>query len=183
MRSTRHSKPLPRSSSSASPNRGAAEQRLEARLRERLGSEFDRWMSVVKEVLLAEGWTPPQPGPSRETRSELPPAKALFEAARSGGVDAVRRMIDLPAESLRHLIGELGYDPSRRARKWRDRDRLIAFIADETVKRVRRNRAFLSDMEPENTRAEPASAAPAGRVTEDEKLSGESSAASPQKEA
>jgi hypothetical protein len=70
---------------------------------------------------------------------------ALFDAARAGGAESVRRLIDLPLEALRRLVGELGYDPARRTRKWKNRDRLIEFIADETVKRVRRNQAFLGE--------------------------------------
>lgn len=145
MPSTRRSKLSPRSSSSASRDRIAAQSRLEALLRDRLGLEVARIASVIVEILVAEGWTPPpQLAPPSAEPGDLPAATALFDAARAGGADAVCKLLDLPVEALRRLIGELGYDPSRRARKWTDRDRLIAFITDETVKRVRRNRAFLS---------------------------------------
>jgi hypothetical protein len=147
MSSTRRSKRSPSSSSSASPDRRGAEARLEALLRERLGAEVGRIASVVLEILVAEGWTPPtQPATpaagSAETASAAPAAAALFDAARAGGAEYVLRLIDLPVEALRRLVGDLGYDPARQARKWKDRDRLLNFIADETVKRVHRNQAF-----------------------------------------
>ena len=150
MPSTRPSKPSPPSSSSASPERRGAKARLEALLQDRLGSQTARIASEVAEILVAEGWTPPPERPEPQPRAPqpvenpvaLPAATALFDAARTGGAEAVRGLIDLPTETLRRLISELGYDPSRRTRKWKDRERLSAFIADETVKRVRRNRAF-----------------------------------------
>jgi hypothetical protein len=79
-----------------------------------------------------------------ETEHAAPPATALFEAARAGGTESVRTLIDLPIETLRRLVGQLGYDPAYRARRWKDRERLVAFIVEETVKRVRRNHAFLT---------------------------------------
>jgi hypothetical protein len=153
MPSTHPLKPSPPSSSSVSPDRSDAKARLEALLRERLGAEVPRIASLVVEILVAEGWTPPRQTSSTaaglaEPFSAAPAPAGLFDAARAGGAESVRRLIDLPIESLRRLVGELGYDPARRTRKWKDRDRLIEFIADETVKRVRRNQAFLGEPAP-----------------------------------
>lgn len=76
--------------------------------------------------------------------SPAPTPEALFEAARSGGAQAVGDLLDLDADVLRRLIQDLGIDRARRTRRWTDRERLREFIADWAVKLVQRNRVFLT---------------------------------------
>ena len=142
-----------------SPDQRGAEARLEALLRDHLSAEVARIASVVVKVLIAEGWTPPlqpksAPAERAKTASVGPAPAALFEAARAGGAESVRGLIDLPVEALRRLINDLGYDPARQTRRWTDRNRFIDFVADETVKRVRRNQAFQGEQTPDPTPAE-----------------------------
>jgi hypothetical protein len=106
----------------------------------------------VEEQRAAGLTTPAAPA---ETASVSPGPAVLFDAARAGGAESVRRLLDLPIKALQRLVSELGYDPARQMRKWKDRDRLLNFIADETVKRVRRNQAFQSEPAADHRHAGP----------------------------
>jgi hypothetical protein len=129
----------------------SVEARLEALVRERLDAEAPRLaaaiVAAVVEALEAEGWQPPPrprapAGPS--PTSPHPTAEALFSAARKGGEASLRALLDLPMDALQRLIRSLGYDPTGRARKWTKRDRFIDFLVEETMKRVKRNQAFMT---------------------------------------
>jgi hypothetical protein len=88
----------------------------------------------------AELFRPDEIGPVPAVGLAAPtPAALLFDRARAraAGAEAVRRLIDLPIAALGGLVDHLGYELAR----WEDRDRLM-----ETVKRVRRNQAFLEGM-------------------------------------
>lgn len=149
MPSIKHMKTSPQSSSGASPSSPSdSNDPLEAAILEALRSMLPALARVIAERLRAQGWnrsdqpvevTPPA------TRRFLPSREALFAAGVIGPKNVRDLLARVSLEDLRQLIGDLGFDPTRRRRKWKDRDRLLDFLAEETTRRAQRNRIFLTE--------------------------------------
>lgn len=75
----------------------------------------------------------------------LPSAGELFRLAAAEGRVGLSQKLHLPREALARLVAVLGFDPSRRARRWKDADRIREYLVDEIMIRCQRNRSFLRE--------------------------------------
>lgn len=73
-------------------------------------------------------------------------ARTLFAAAQAQGREGVLEVLPVGVEDLRAVTAALGIDPLRRARRWKDPNRIRDFIADEITKRATRFRSFFSEI-------------------------------------
>lgn len=76
-------------------------------------------------------------------KRSVPAIDAIFAAAQLHGAGELRSLLDLPTEALHGLVSELALDPSRRTRRWKDRERLRDFVVDGVMARVQRQRTLL----------------------------------------
>lgn len=90
--------------------------------------------------------------PATKVRAQRPAAPKLsvekmpdihVEWKARGATDFRLWMQELPIPVLRALIRTHDLDPTRRSAKWKDAEKLAAFIADSLVARLSRGSAFM----------------------------------------
>ncbi|MCP4699159.1 MAG: hypothetical protein GY862_20250 [Gammaproteobacteria bacterium] len=74
-----------------------------------------------------------------------PNVQNLFDLAATGNKDKLNEALQKPREELIEIIKSLGFDPSRRVRRWKDIVRLREFLVEELLLRANRNCTFLSE--------------------------------------
>lgn len=84
---------------------------------------------------------PPQAKQAPEVT--IPGPEELFALARTGGRVAIMNALNLPHKRVVAVVGKLGFDPQRRARNWKDTQKIKDFVADELLARLDRNRQLL----------------------------------------
>ena len=90
-----------------------------------------------------EGGRPKKPRSRSPKREELPDIHAEFNSR--GQTEFRLWLRDLPVPTLRALIRVHDLDAARRTSKWKDAEKLSAFIAEQTSARASRGSAFLSN--------------------------------------
>lgn len=154
----------PSSSGESSSTQSGSNDPLETAVLESLRAMLPTLARALAEQLRAQGWKradqPPDATPPSERRA-LPSRETLFEAGAIGAKNVRDLLAHVSLEDLRQLVGDLGFDPARKRRKWKDRDRLLEFLAEETTRRAQRNRIFLA----EHAKLEPQGARPSTDAT------------------
>jgi len=68
----------------------------------------------------------------------------VFKAMQEKGEEEFRfwlRSLDIP--TLRAIVKRNGFDPARASQRWKDSDKFIALVSDQTLARLKRGSAFL----------------------------------------
>jgi hypothetical protein len=76
----------------------------------------------------------------------------VFASLQEKGDEEFRfwlRTLDLP--TLRAVVKQNGFDPARVSQRWKDTDKFIALVHDQTQARLKRGSAFLPPKAPSQT--------------------------------
>lgn len=83
--------------------------------------------------------------PSAGEHKKPPEVPDVFEAFARLGEEEFRFWLrDLDAPTLKAIIRANGYDPQERVRKWKDPDKFVELIVEQTKARRNRGSAFLN---------------------------------------
>ena len=79
----------------------------------------------------------------REKTAQRPIDVDVFEIFSQGGERALRdRLNSLELNALRRIVRHHGFDPSKLAEKWKNKERLIDLIIDRVSARSEKGKAF-----------------------------------------
>lgn len=80
---------------------------------------------------------------TRSPKKRKPAKFDPIDVLSNGGEDKLRKSLeDLDVEQLKDIIAEYGMDPSKRAMKWKNKERLINHIFDTAKRRSSKGDAF-----------------------------------------
>ena len=89
-----------------------------------------------------ESFAAPVPKP-RGTATPHTDTPDVAKIHAESGVDGLKQFLaSCDHKTLRRIISNNGFDPSRLSRKWKDRDRLVTLIVDRAVARSQKGDAF-----------------------------------------
>jgi hypothetical protein len=83
------------------------------------------------------------------------PIPDVFAALQEKGDEEFRfwlRTLDLP--TLKAIVKQNGFDPARASQRWKDTDKFIALVHEQTQARLKRGSAFLPPKAPSSTTSE-----------------------------
>lgn len=87
----------------------------------------------------------PLPKPTAKAKGKVHPVPDIFAEFEAKGEEEFSfwlRALDLA--TLKAIVKENGFDPSKTAHRWKEADKFVPLIVEQTVARLKRGSAFLS---------------------------------------
>lgn len=106
-----------------------------------ISKEMDRnekFRLEMEHILMGEKVTPAPKKQSRRSPAKVDP----FSLLASGETVLSEALKKLTLEELKDVVSQYGLDRSGKALKWKDRERLEAFIIDSATRSTSRGKAF-----------------------------------------
>lgn len=114
-------------------NLASAFQKIAKRIEQ--DEEFVRWLFEEQSVQKTETGS--------RTESEIPDVFLLFSRVGVEGLAKKLKVMEL--EGLRDLLKKYGLDPSYKIRRWKNKEKVVAFILETVERRSAKGSAFLQE--------------------------------------
>lgn len=113
-----------------------------ARILRLLAEKIEENPDVLKEMELSLGDIPTVS--RKKEKTEEPPIDFdIFQIFAEGGEQALQQKLELlDLRTLKRIVGQHGFDPSKLAEKWRNKERLVNLIIDRVSARSDKGKVF-----------------------------------------